>query len=110
MRVQARIVFAFQLAYASTWFTYVLLYAAIGAWISAGLCLFIGVLPSAIGVLRLRSGRNHIEAGMLSNAGSASALFLLTFTTGGAGSAIIVWLMAVLVGSYLQLGKRGGMS
>ena len=108
MRVQARIVFAFQLAYASTWFTYVLLYAAIGAWISAGLCLFIGVLPSAIGVLRLRSGRNHIEAGMLSNAGSASALFLLTFTTGGAGSAIIVWLMAVLVGSYLQLGKRGG--
>jgi len=107
-QVQARIVFAFQIAYASTWLAYVMLYAMFEAYISAGICLLVGVLPSVIGVILLRYGHRVSMAGMLSNVGSASALFLLTFTTGGAGSAIIVWLLAVVVGTYLQLGKRMG--
>jgi signal transduction histidine kinase/ActR/RegA family two-component response regulator len=33
-------------------------------------------------------------------------LFLLTFTTGGAHSAIIIWLLAVMMGAFLQLETR----
>ncbi len=107
-RVQARVVFAFQLAYAATWFAYVVLYLFLDAHLSAGICLLSGVVPSVAGVALLRFGRRVVAAGLVSNVGSASALFLLTFTTGGAGSAVIVWLLSVLVGTYLQLGERKG--
>lgn len=107
-QLQANIVFAFQLAYAGTWLTYVMLYFFIEAYISSALCLFIGIFPSIIGVLILRKKHTYIQAGILSNFGSTTALFLLSFTTGGALSPILPWMIAVAVGTYLQMGKKVG--
>ena len=107
-RVHAGIVFAFQLAYSLTWSTYVVLYSLLKSPLSAAFCFAVGVIPCAIGIWRLRTTRNHVAAGVWSNVGSATALFLLTFTTGGGVSPILQWIIAVLVGSFLQLGKRPG--
>ncbi len=107
-RVRAGIVFAFQLAYVLTWSTYVGLYSFLGSPISASICFFVGILPSTVGVWLMRTRKVFIPAGILSNVGSATALFLLTLTTGGGLSPILPWLMTVLVGSFLQLGKRKG--
>jgi len=107
-RVQAGIVFAFQLAYATTWATYVVLYSVLSSPISAAIALIVGVCPCLFGVWLLRTKRDHVAAGLWSNAASATALFLLTLTTGGGLSPILPWLAAVLVGSFLQLGRTSG--
>jgi signal transduction histidine kinase/ActR/RegA family two-component response regulator len=102
--LQKRIIFAFQLAYGLCWLPYVAVYAAVGATVSAGICLTFGVLPSWIGgVWLIRQRGNFAAAGLLTSVCSATALFLLTFTTGGAHSAIIIWLLAVMMGAFLQL-------
>ena len=107
-RIQASIVFAFQLAYIITWVTYVILYSLVGSFMSAAFCFFLGIMPSVIGIWFFSKKKSYIEAGILSNFGSATALFLITFTTGGAMSPVLPWMIAVIVGSYLQLGKKIG--
>jgi signal transduction histidine kinase len=107
-RVQAGIVFAFQLAYVITWATYVLLYSVLGCYLSASFCAFIGIAPSLVGIWAFRRTSSYKIPGILSNVGSATALCFITSTTGGATSAVLPWMLAVLVGSFLQLGKRGG--
>lgn len=49
-RIQASIVFAFQLAYIITWVTYVILYSLVGSFMRAAFCFFLGIMPSVIGV------------------------------------------------------------
>ena len=105
--MQRRIIFAFQLAYGLCWLPYVVVYATVGATVSAGICLIFGVLPAWLGMAWLiRHGGRFATAGLLSSVCSATALFLLTFTTGGAHSAIIIWLLAVMMGAFLQLETR----
>jgi signal transduction histidine kinase/ActR/RegA family two-component response regulator len=105
--MQRRIIFAFQLAYGLCWLPYVVVYGTVGATVSAGICLIFGVLPAWLGMAWLiRHGGRFATAGLLSSVCSATALFLLTFTTGGAHSAIIIWLLAVMMGAFLQLETR----
>jgi diguanylate cyclase (GGDEF)-like protein len=104
----ATITFDFQIAYILTWTTYVVLYTSIGCYLSASFCFFLGIVPSFIGIWVLKRNTNYIIAGLLSNIGSATAIFMITNTTGMASSAVMPWLLVLLVGTYLQLGKRGG--
>jgi signal transduction histidine kinase/CheY-like chemotaxis protein len=105
--LKKRIIFAFQLAYGLCWLPYVAVYAAVGATVSAGICLTFGVLPSwLVGMWLIRQRGRFAAAGLLASVCSATALFLLTFTTGGAHSAIIIWLLAVMMGAFLQLETR----
>jgi len=105
--LQRRTIFAFQLAYGLCWLPYVAVYALVGATTSALICLIFGTLPPWIaGLWLIRQGGRFATAGLLSSVCSATALFLLTFTTGGAHSQIIIWLLAVMMGAFLQLETR----
>jgi signal transduction histidine kinase/DNA-binding response OmpR family regulator len=106
-RLQANIVFNFQLAYIFAWTPYVLLYSYLGCPISAfGSAL--GAASSVISIIILRFRHNVTIAGILSNYGSVIALGLIAYSTGGATSAVLVWLLAVIMGTFLQMGKRQG--
>lgn len=106
-RLRASIVFAFLLAYGGAWFPYVLLYAMLGCSLSS-IFSFVGFGSALVGIWIMRRNKNYYFAGLWSNYGSSTALFLITFTTGGAISAVILWQTTVLVGTFLQLGKRHG--
>ena len=108
-RMQAGVVFAFQLTYLAAWSTYFILYSILGCHNSAFFCMAVGMFPCVLGIWTLHSKKNPVAAGIWANMGAASALFLLTFTTGGGLSPILQWLLVVQVGSFLQLGKRFGL-
>jgi signal transduction histidine kinase/ActR/RegA family two-component response regulator len=107
-RLNANVVITFQIAYILTWSVYVVLYYVIGSTLSSLFALCAGVLPSVIGIMIFRKTNKYIPAGILSNTASLTALFLITMTTGGGISAVLQWMIAVVVGSFLQMGKRYG--
>jgi diguanylate cyclase (GGDEF)-like protein len=76
--------------------------------LSAAFSFSAGILPSVIGIWWLKKRASHIAAGVLSNLGSSTALFLISFTTGGVTSAVLPWLLIPILGCYIQLGKLSG--
>jgi len=105
--LQAIIVFNFLLAYAATWSAYVALYSYMGC-VQNTFGSSFGVLVSLCGLLVLRFKRNPLIAGLIANYGSCTALSIISFSTGNALSAVHVWHIAVIVGTFLQFGKKNG--
>ncbi len=106
-RLQASIVFYFQLTYVMLWSSYLVIYLAFESDIAAGACIF-GSASAISGILVLRFKKNIMISGLISNYGSASALFFLSLFSGGSVSTGNFWQLAVIIGTFLQLGKKPG--
>jgi len=105
-RLQLKIVFAFQLTYGFAWLSYGITYVLLHAFWASSICLVLGFGSSVVGVAFLHRGIHYHKAALLSNFCSITALFLSAFYTGGAQSFTLPWMLAAVVGTFLQLRLR----
>lgn len=108
-RIRARIIFSAHIVYFLSWGFFAILYFYLHAPMSASIALYGGVLSSIISIIIIRWRSAVFLSGFISNFSSSTALFLLSTTTGSAFSALLPWLMALMMSTYLQLSRKAGL-
>jgi len=102
------LIISFLSVYVLTWSIYVVLYLVMGSYLSSAFCLLVGISSSLFTGYKIRCGYGVKNSALWMNVGSTTALFLITLTTGVLNSPVISWMVAVIIGTFLQIGKKGG--
>ena len=106
-QLQYSVINAFQVIYLIVWLTYVALYIFYHCFYSA-LGSLLGAFTSLLSLIILKVYKRIFIAGLVTNFGSATAIGIITFFTGGIHSAIIIWYLPTVIGTFYQMGHRQG--
>jgi hypothetical protein len=105
-RLQARIVFNFQLAYIVLSFFYVFFYLYFDCYISASACFFVTATSIVFFFFFFVC---YLLFFFSNDIGVYKLLFVFVLSTGGPDSPGIIWQLGVIIGTFLQLGKKQGL-
>ncbi len=107
LQARARTIYLFQIIFILMWSPYAIFDYIIGAYINfAGDIL--GILTAVTGIVLLRAGTRPITAGIVSNFGGITALFISALGTGGIISSSIPFMFVAISGFFLQAGRKYG--
>ncbi len=107
VQARARTIYLFQLIFIIMWSPYAIFDYLTETYINfAGDIL--GIITAITGILILRGGANPISAGIVSNFGGITALFVSFMGTGGILSSSIPFMFIGITGFFLQAGRKYG--
>jgi len=105
-KLRASVIVYFSFAYIFAWIPYIAIYTYFDCSVSS-LAAYVGAIASVAGLLLIKQKKITL-AGLIANLGSATALGVIGLTTGNSSSGVLVWLLAVVVGTYIQIGPKYG--